>query len=530
MKFGPIDVAKLQTRLERIVGPRRTSVAPADKRTYTTDMWPRLLIQRQHNGAIAASPHIIVWPISVREIVSIVRVAIDMQVPIVPYGGGSGVCGGAVPLYGGITVDMKRMNRLQDIDTTGLTCNVEAGINGEQFERALEKRGVTFGNFPSSIYCSTVGGWLATRAAGQMSSKYGKTEDRVLGITAVLGTGDVITTDQDPSRNADWAPLLVGSEGTLAIICSARLRLSPSPRLRLFRGYEFSSVPQGLEAIRTVMQSGYKPSVLRLYNEFDTLLHHRKKPTLLSNSTTTENLAFPDVSTQPSSQTTDPLASLWKKTQKKAMQWVLGNAKWVQPMADTLTKRFTRSRCLLIAGLEGGTIRTQSEANLVFRHLSNSGGKDLGEKPGKDWFAGRYNVSYKMSGVFRAGAFVDTMEIAAPWHRINDVYKAVHQALHAHAIVFAHFSHAYQDGCSIYFTFSGFKETQKETLASYDALWRDGMMATIQNGGTISHHHGIGIVKAKFMHEEHRESFALFQKLKTVCDPHGIMNPGKMGL
>src|SRR4029079_9604450 len=233
-----------------------------DLDTYARDMWPRLLIAYRDGIPPAHRPHAVVWPEHVREIVAVVRVARELGIPIIPYGGGSGVCGGAVPLHGGITIDMKRMQQLRSVRADELVCDVDAGLNGERFERELARRGYTFGHFPSSIYCSTVGGWLATRAAGQLSTKYGKVEDRVAGLSVVTGRGEVIETDgpNRALRGPSWTQLVLGSEGTLGIITSARLRVSPAPQLRVFRGFEVDDVATGVQAIRRVLQRGLRPA------------------------------------------------------------------------------------------------------------------------------------------------------------------------------------------------------------------------------------------------------------------------------
>ena len=286
-----LDVDRLQRELEAICGPRRVSTRAVDLETYARDMWPRLLLEHREGIPAAHRPHIIVWPEHLREVVSIVKLAREQHIPIVPYGGGSGVCGGAVPVRGGITIDTKRMQALRSVHSEELICDVEAGLNGERFERELARRGYTFGHFPSSIYCSTVGGWLATRAAGQLSTKYGKVEDRVAGLTVVTGRGEVIETDGPTRalRGPSWTQLLCGSEGTLGIITSARLRVAPAPQLHVFRGFEVDDIATGIEAIRRVLQKGLKPAVVRLYDELDTLInsfsHHEAAGKVTTRST-----------------------------------------------------------------------------------------------------------------------------------------------------------------------------------------------------------------------------------------------------
>src|SRR5688500_13054538 len=272
-----VDADQLRRELLPILGERRISQRPSDLASYGRDMWPRTLIALAGGRATPPHlPHIVVWPESEREVAAVVRVARALGVPIIPYGGGSGVCGGTVPLLGGITIDMKRMSSLLAVDADDMVCDVEAGANGERFERELNTRGYTLGHFPSSIYCSTVGGWLACRAAGQMSTKYGKIEDRVAGLTFVSGRGDIIHTDGPAraERGPNWSQLVVGSEGTLGIITSARLRVSPTPELRLLRGFEAENVEHGVEMIRRVMQRGLRPAVVRLYDEVDTFINH----------------------------------------------------------------------------------------------------------------------------------------------------------------------------------------------------------------------------------------------------------------
>ena len=185
----------------------------------------------------------------------------------------------------------------------------------------------------------------------------------------------------------------------------------------------------------------------------------------------------------------------------------------------------------MIIGLEGARIRTEVEAALTFAELEAAGARDKGEDPGWAWLrAPLRGQSYRMSPVFRDGAFVDTMEVASSWERLLDLYHSVRAAIGRHAVVMAHFSHAYADGCSIYFTFAGTAADAAAAERLYDAIWRDGLEATTRVGGTISHHHGVGLLKAPYMAGEHREAMAIFEAAKASLDPDGIFNPGKMGL
>jgi len=538
-----IDVDRMQRDLEAIVGPRRLSLRPVDLETYSRDMWPRMLLAHREGKPPVHRPHAVVWPEHVREVVAIVKLARERKIPIIPYGGGSGVCGGAVPIHGGITIDTKRMQQLRTIHAAELICDVDAGLSGERFERELTRRGYTFGNFPSSIYCSTVGGWLATRAAGQLSTKYGKVEDRVAGLTLVTGRGEIIETDgpNRALRGPNWTQLIVGSEGTLGLITSARLRLSPAPQMKVFRGFEVPDIATGVEAIRRVLQKGLRPAVVRLYDELDTLMSslgggHQEAPTDDSYAPeppldTGALPAWPADKPRPDGVARRLLAfARGKGLRQNAMHTALGHAGLTNKLFGTVAERVARRGCRMVIGLEGSRIRTEVEAALTFHELETAGCRDKGEDPGWAWVKHRYAVSYRMSPVFRDGAFVDTMEVAASWDKLADLYHSVREAIGRHAVVMAHFSHAYADGCSIYFTFAGTAPDAAASERVYDAIWRDGLEATTRVGGTISHHHGVGLLKGPYMVGEHREAMAIFEAAKRSLDPDGIFNPGKLGL
>jgi alkyldihydroxyacetonephosphate synthase len=554
---APVPLDELRRQLAAVVGDRRVSTREPDRAHYARDMWPRLLLGLRDGAPAAYPPDLVVWPHTVEEIRDVVALARKLHVPLVPYGAGSGVAGGALPLFGGITLDLKRMDRILAVDEGALTVEAEAGINGERLERDLDRRGYTLGHFPSSIYCSTLGGWLAARSGGQMSTKYGKIEDMVLGVTAVTGRGEIVTTGRHgrATSGPDWTQLLVGSEGTLGVIASARLRIHRRPEVRHLRGFEFPRLTAGLEAIRRVLQRGLRPAVVRLYDEFDSAMNFARgdhtetrrpgAPPIGGRSGQSQaplpgHGALPDIPIGVPARDDGPLA--WVRTLvpglggagKRILQAGLGVAlerpRLLNALLESAATSLSRHGCLLIVGVEGGKARADVEADLVWRELSQAGGKDLGTGPGERWLSRRYAVSYEMPKMFSSGAFVDTMEVASTWERLLDLYTGVRRAIGEHAFVMAHFSHAYPEGCSIYFTFAGHAPNRAAAERKYDAIWRDGLAAATRAGGTISHHHGVGLLKAPFMADEHRESMALYQAVKDTLDPEGICNPGKMGL
>ncbi|MBC7173788.1 MAG: FAD-binding oxidoreductase, partial [Polyangiaceae bacterium] len=276
MSTAAPDTRALRSDLAALVAGGRASDDAADRVAYARDLWPRQQIATRAGIAAVAPPAVVVWPSDANEVAAVIRYAKERSIPVVPFGAGSGVCGGILPTPDTIIIDSKRMRALRELDADRLTCRVEAGMIGQHLEDALEQRGLTLGHFPSSIHCSTVGGWLAARSAGQCSGRYGKIEDMVLGLTCVDGTGEVFRAERD-GDNAALLPLVIGSEGILAVITEATLRIAPAPRQRRFASYDFPSVESGVEAIRHIYQSELRPAVARLYDPFDSMLKRSVK-------------------------------------------------------------------------------------------------------------------------------------------------------------------------------------------------------------------------------------------------------------
>jgi alkyldihydroxyacetonephosphate synthase len=228
----------------KIVGPDRVSVSSIDRANYSHDLWPMTSIWLQ-SDEFPYPPQMVIWPKSVAEIVRIIKLAVLRKVQVIPYGAGSGVCGGTLPVGGGMILDLKRMDKMLDLDEESMLVTVQPGMIGEIFERQLNKKGYTLGHFPSSMYCSTVGGWLATRSAGQFSSRYGKIEDMVVGLEVVVPSGEVLKTRVTPrsATGPDFKQLFIGSEGTLGVITKAILRIWPLPEHRIYQSFEFNHVP-----------------------------------------------------------------------------------------------------------------------------------------------------------------------------------------------------------------------------------------------------------------------------------------------
>ena len=453
---------------------------PVDGGRHAHDWWPRLLMRRRA-GEDLPVPDAVVAPRSADEVSTLLRWCHDHRVAVVPFGAGTGVCGGASPVAGALTVDLKRLNAIGPIDEVSGTVEVEPGVVAQSLEDHLNHRGWTLGHFPSSIHCSTVGGFLAVRSAGQASSFYGKMEDMVVGLEVVLADGRVFTARPVPqsSSGPDLKRLFLGGEGTTGIITRATLRIWPAPATTVDRGYLVDDVATGLAAIRDVLRTGLRPHVVRLYDETDTAMVFGG-----------QGLEVPD-------------------------------------------------GCLVIVGAEGDEEIATFVADVARRTLLDHGATDLGTGPGEHWRAHRHDVSYRFAeymkpgGTFGDALTLDTMEVAAVWSRMMPLYEQVKAALSAHAdLVLAHVSHVYPEGASIYFTFGGINEgDEDQAVRRYDAAWDAGTRAAIAAGGTMSHHHGVGLLRAPVLPEELGEvGMDVLRAVKTALDPDGLLNPGKLGL
>lgn len=452
----------------KLVGEENVSANEADLLSTCRDFWPVNNIWMLE-GLIPALPQLIVWPRNTEEVAALLKLANALKVPVIPYGEGSGTLGGVVPVCGGVMFDLKKLNRVLSIDKESLMVTVECGMNGALYEEYLNRKGYTGGHFPQSLRCSSVGGWLACRAAGQFSTRYGKIEDIAVALEAVLPDGTIFSGRSVP-RTATGPrvdQLFLGSEGIFGIITSATLRIWPLPEKRHMVTYTFESLEEALNAIRLVMHSGARPAVVRLYDAQETS-HH-----------------FPE----------------------------LGD-----------------KRCGLILLIEGNRQIVDAEAAVVETIAMNHGAIEEGPEHVEHWLKKRFDVSVA-STLFQKGAVLDTIEVSANWHNAHSTYLSMQKALMAvegTMLASGHYSHVYPDGAALYLTTVGFPGDDK--IGFYKRIWQASMEACLAEGAAISHHHGIGLHRGLWMKEEHGAGLDVLRRVKLALDPKGIMNPGKLGL
>jgi alkyldihydroxyacetonephosphate synthase len=451
------------------------SVLDADRAEAGRDWWP-LAIGWAAAGAVPSRPALVARPTDTAQVSSVLALCDAARVPVTPAGGRSGVCGASVPLFGGVALDLCGLAGIGDVDGTSLVADLRAGTFGPDVESGLrDGHGLTLGHWPQSMDLSTVGGWLACRGAGQYSNRYGKIEDMVLGLEVVLADGRIVRTGGTGPRSAtgpDLTQLFVGSEGTLGVITEGRFRVHPVPAGEGRRAVGFPSFADGLDACRRILRRGASPAVLRLYDATES------------------------------------------------------GRNFDQPDTNVLVVLDEADPSLLGAALD-----------VVDQECAGAALLDLGLVD--RWLTHRNDVS-ALAPLWRSGVVVDTVEVSARWTALPGLYAAVLDALggvDGTLVASSHQSHAYTDGACLYFTFAGRPPDELEGGGRdawvgdyYRRAWDEVTRATIDAGGAISHHHGIGLNRGRFLADGLGPAFDVLVSVKEALDPHGILNPGKMGL
>ncbi len=466
----------IRSELEEIVGEPHISTRQADRLVYATDwFWlPQMWLDR---GQQPRMPDYIVHPGTVEEIAEIMKIANSYRIPVIPWGGGSGSQGGALSIYGGIILDLKRLNRIIEIDTHSLTVTAEAGINGTQLEWALNEKGLMLPHYPASANCATLGGYLAPRGTGTISTKYGKAEDLVLRMQVVLPDGHVLRTPHVPQHagGPDFHHLFLGTEGTFGVITEATMQVDYLPEARLLRAVLFDDLSNALEAGRLIMTKRLNPFVIRLYDPSST-------------------------------------ASRVKK--------ILGHS---------------LEGAYMVIGFDGDPDIAALEEAKSMEIIEGLGGKDLGREAGESWWDHRYDFYYPPQSL-KLPWMYGTTETVTTYDKIEQLYwaekRAVEEEYKDWDIDFiGHFSHWFHWGAALYsrFIIRNPPEDPTEALRLHNRVWNTAMTAVLENGGMVNEHHGVGLKLSRYMRRQYGDAWPLLETLKKAIDPNGIMNPGKVG-
>ncbi len=451
------------------------STDPQTLREHATDSWPLALLRRVR-GDDLPEPAAVISPATTGEVATVLAWASQTGTAVVPRGAGSGVCGGATADNNAVVLDLSRMDRIGEVDAISHTVEVQAGVRGDRLEQELAKLGLTTGHYPQSVAISTVGGWIAASSAGQASTGFGAIEDVLLGLTAVLPDGGILRLRPVPRSAAgpDLRRLLIGSEGTLAVVTEATLACRARPTAWDWLAFGFEGFTTMAQALRDVKRAETGAAVLRGYDETDA------------------QLGF------------------------GALNHTTG--------------------CVALAGFPAGPtgppgLDARKQAAAAILHAN---GTELGARYGEHWWQHRNDAVQTFAQImgpertFGTGVIVDTMEVAGLWSAVPRLYGAIKTELSAHAqAVACHLSHLYPSGSSLYFTFLITGADDHEAETTYRAAWQRAAHACTEAGGTITHHHGVGRLKAPFLAQDLGETgTAVLNTIRAALDPAGIMNPG----
>lgn len=464
------------SELEDAVGRENCSTREIDKIAHSVDYFWLSRMWADRGGRMPEAD-IVVSPKDANETSKVLQIANYYKIPVTTWGAGGGTQGGALPVAGGIVLDTKRMNKIYDVNTDGMYIETGTGAIYKHVEWAANEKGYATMHYPSSLTCSTVGGFLAHRGIGVCSTKYGKIDDMVLQMEVVLPNGDIINTSPAPKHAAgpDLNQIFIGSEGTLGVITKAQMRIYAQPEERRFRGFLFKDMTGAFVAARELLQI-FKPSVMRLYDPAET---------------------------------------------------------------STLIKKIVgveRDGAFMNVAIEGDHRLVEVEEQILLDIFTKHGAEDMGSEYGKKWWDEKITFFYP-GNMMDIPQMFGTMDTIAPYDKIEHIYWEMKKAIETNfpqARFIAHFSHWYEWGAMVYdrFIIDG-KDVPKdphEALRLHNEIWSCGVRTAIANGGVVNDHHGVGIKLGRLMKEQYGSAMQVMTGLKKQLDPNGIMNPFKLGL
>jgi alkyldihydroxyacetonephosphate synthase len=455
--------------------------------------WPDLVAAR--GTELARACDVVVRPQTEDELERVVAWCADADVALVPVGGGTSVTGGIEPLgrtaeQPVVALDVSALTTCLDVDVVSGTATFQAGVRGPDLERALGAFELTLGHVPQSFEYSTLGGWIATRSAGQQSLRYGKIETMTAALRMVAPSG-VLDVDHVPAHGAgsDLRELVMGSEGTLGVVTRATMRVHRRPEVVRFAAYLHAGFDEARDTARLLVQSGVAgPAMVRVSDAPET--------------------AFNVGASAP-----------------RALRGRLG---------DGLARlAHVRGGAMVIVLCTGTSSEARAAERRVDRFMSAHGGRALGALPAKAWYHGRFRQPYARDVMLDHGLLVDTLETSASWSRLPQLHAEVRTAIEGafgadRCVVGVHLSHLYHDGASMYVTFLAAPEAGRSL-----ELWRDAKRAAhaaiARIGGATSHQHGVGTMHAG-LYASRTSSLGIdaLRAARGAFDPAGTCNPGKL--
>ncbi|MFE7798878.1 FAD-binding oxidoreductase [Nocardia sp. NPDC057440] len=467
--------------LAEVVGADNVSVAHRDRLLHAGGKSTPDLLRRRADGPQQA-PDAVVFPAGHAQVLAVLAYCAEHAIAVVPFGGGTSVVGGVDPVRGRfeavIALDLRRLDTISDIDPVSGTATLGAGLTGPRAEALLAERGLSLGHFPQSFEFASIGGFAATRSSGQASAGYGRFDDMVQHLKIATPSG-TLELGRAPASAAgpDLRELFVGSEGALGVITEVTLRVHPVPETIAYRAWSFPDFAAGAAALRSVVQTGAAPTVLRLSDEVETGIN-------LARSS--------DVGGTPV------------------------------------------SGCLAITTFEGTGAHVASRSAEASALLAAAGGTDLGATPAEEWEHGRFAAPYMRDALLDVGVLCETLETATTWSNLDNLKAKVTAALTdslagqgTPPLVMCHISHTYPTGASLYFTIIA--KQLDDPISQWGLAKHAVGDAIVVAGGTITHHHAVGTDHRPWMSAEVGDlGVRVLRAVKQELDPAGILNPGKL--
>jgi alkyldihydroxyacetonephosphate synthase len=480
--------------MEKAVGPEQVQRDAFSRIRYSTGKTTEEALALRHHQ-IEGISDLVVHPRHKRDVQAVVSLCHEHRIPLSVYGGGSSVTLGHRMEKGGVTLVMAtHMNRVLSLNEEDHAVTVEAGINGPDYEAALNEapkrfgalRPYTCGHFPQSFEFSTVGGWILTLGSGQASSYYGDAADLLLAVEVITPRGEIVTQSVPATATGPKIQdIFKGSEGAFGVLVSVTLKIfRKMPENTRRFSFIFPDWKRAVAASREITQAQCgMPAVFRISDAEET-----------------------DVALKLYGVEGGPLDSLMRFAGYRPME-----------------------RCLALGTAEGAAGFSRNVAKNVRRIAKKFGAMGLTSYPVHKWEHGRYLDPYMREDLLDFGIIIDTLETGVTWsalHRVHDSVRAFIKA-RPQTICMTHASHFYPQGTNLYFIFIA----RMEDLDSYRAFHREIIERILHAGGTLSHHHGVGRMMGPFMEKQlGRESMELLRAVKKHLDPHGILGPGVMGL
>ncbi len=435
---------------------------------------PDALVAYSHDALqIAHAPDLVLLPGNASEIAGIARLCNQHRVPLVVRGAGTGYTGGAVPLRGGVVLSMERLNQIIEIDDENLLAVVQPNVITGDLQDAVEARGLFYPPDPASLGQSSIGGNVAECAGGPRAVKYGTTKRYVLALEAVLPTGEVIRTGSKAVKNVvgyDLTQLLVGSEGTLAIVTEITLRLIPKPSVQATLQATFHDVPSAVRAVSLLLASRVVPATIELIDR-------------------------------------ESLAAVEQRLRRSIMPAGTG--------------------AMLIVEVDGVPAGVEQEAARVAQACEGAGALDVRRATTEEERHAIWEARRELSFALRALAPRKiNHDVVVPRGRVPELFNLVESIRREHGLLIPCFGHAGDGNIHVNVMCDPANEDEMRRATAAEQALFAGVIAL---EGSISGEHGIGFSKAPYLGLElSADVIALMKRVKLAFDPNGILNPGKL--